>query len=170
MGVNYLYVGYHDECLFPSVAISLFCHQNGGNAWSLWSAHQQTDPRQSPCPLCTSATVYSLMCSSSMFMSHKQRTLVKALAVTTVCADNRPVALPLACSIQTLPFLPFWLFCCCFFALLKLVIMSRPDHREPLVLYGVVGQGVTRGCSSRCISMFGFEYGSQIEAADYRCL
>uniref|UniRef100_A0A8C7MFY1 RNA-binding protein RO60 vWA domain-containing protein n=1 Tax=Oncorhynchus kisutch TaxID=8019 RepID=A0A8C7MFY1_ONCKI len=23
--------------------------------------------------------------------------------------------------------------------------VSRPDHREPLVLYGVVGQGVTRG-------------------------
>jgi hypothetical protein len=23
--------------------------------------------------------------------------------------------------------------------------VSRPDHREPLVLYGIVGQGVTRG-------------------------
>jgi hypothetical protein len=26
--------------------------------------------------------------------------------------------------------------------------VSRPDHREPLFLYGVVGQGVTRGYSS----------------------
>ena len=32
-------------------------------------------------------------------------------------------------------------------------LLSRPDHREPLDLYGVVGQGLTRGCSRLYISM-----------------
>ena len=33
------------------------------------------------------------------------------------------------------------------------VNLSRPDHREPLFLYGVVGQGVTRGILVYNISM-----------------
>ena len=56
--------------------------------------------------------------------------------------------------------------------------LSRPDHREPLFLYGVVGQGVTRGYSSLkclcCVLVYifyvGVLYDSQLEAAGSRCL
>ena len=57
-------------------------------------------------------------------------------------------------------------------------MMSRPDHREPLFLHGIVGQGVTRGRSSismskLCSTFFfyvGVLYDSQLEAAGNCCL
>ena len=56
--------------------------------------------------------------------------------------------------------------------------MSRPDHREPLFLYGEVGQAVTGGdlvdlllCGDlRLFSMLVIVYDSQLEAAGNRCL
>ena len=56
--------------------------------------------------------------------------------------------------------------------------MSRTDHREPLFLYGVVGQGVTGGYSSLLFLCgvlvyyfyVGDLYDSQLEAAGKRCL
>ena len=57
-------------------------------------------------------------------------------------------------------------------------LLSRPDHRGPLFLYGVVGQGMTRGHSSLIFLCYvlvyifyvGVFYDSQLEAADNRCL
>ena len=42
---------------------------------------------------------------------------------------------------------------CHSFAYQLIFLLLNIVHREPLILYGVVGQGVTRGCSSMSISM-----------------
>ena len=49
-------------------------------------------------------------------------------------------------------------------------MMSRPDHREPFYSLFWLGWGVTRVGNLGCfISMLAW-YGSQSEAAVYRCL